>query len=144
MKIYIDTSVYNRRWDDQSQGRIELETKALYLILQLVFSAAVELVSSPILDYENNRNPSMKGRRWVENCSRLAKFQVAVDGGIIERGKELEERGLKTMDALHVACAEAAECDYFLTCDDRLIRRYRGGIKVVNPANFILGLTGEE
>jgi len=86
----------------------------------------------------------MKGRRWVENCSRLAKFQVAADDAIIERGRELEERGLKTMDALHVACAEAAGCDYFLTCDDRLIRRYAGGIKVVNPANFILGLTGEE
>ena len=96
------------------------------------------------LDYENNRNPSIKGRRWVQNCSRLAKFQVAVDDAIIERGKKLEEQGLKTMDSLDVACAEAAGCDYFLTWDDRLIRRYPGGIKVVNPANFILALTEEE
>lgn len=56
----------------------------------------------------------------------------------------MEQEGLKTIDALHVACAEAAGCEYFLTCDKRLIRRYPGAMKIINPANFILELTGEE
>jgi len=27
------------------------------------------------------------------------------------------------MDALHLACAEAADVDYFCTCDDNLLRK---------------------
>lgn len=144
MKIYIDINVYSRKFDDQSQPRIELETLGLNLVLQLVFSGAVEVVSSTVLDYENSRNPLETRRDWIESCLRLAKIQVALDDAIIERGKELEEQGLKTIDALHVACAEAAGCEYFLTCDKRLIRRYSGRMKIINPASFILELTGEE
>ncbi len=36
MKIYLDTSVYNRAFDDQTQPRIWLETLVLALSLQLV------------------------------------------------------------------------------------------------------------
>lgn len=43
------------------------------------------------------------------------------------------------MDALHVACAEASNCDYLVTCDKRLINRAQGlTIKVMNPTDFIL------
>jgi predicted nucleic acid-binding protein len=27
------------------------------------------------------------------------------------------------MDALHIACAEAARSDFFVTCDDQLVRK---------------------
>jgi predicted nucleic acid-binding protein len=30
------------------------------------------------------------------------------------------------VDALHIATAEAANSDYFLTCDKRLINRWQG------------------
>jgi hypothetical protein len=36
LKIYIDTSVYNRPFDDQAQPRIWLETLSLSKILQMV------------------------------------------------------------------------------------------------------------
>ncbi|WLT38257.1 hypothetical protein NON20_22660 [Synechocystis sp. B12] len=36
MKLYLDTSVLNRIFDDQTQARIALETQALRMILQLV------------------------------------------------------------------------------------------------------------
>lgn len=86
MKIYIDINVYSRKFDDQSQPRIELETLGLNLVLQLVFSGAVEVVSSTVLDYENSRNPLETKRDWIESCLKLAKFQVALDDAIIERG----------------------------------------------------------
>jgi predicted nucleic acid-binding protein len=56
----------------------------------------------------------------------------------------LEREGVKPVDALHVACAEYTRCDYFLTCDDRLIRRYRGTVKAVNPTSFVLIMTEAE
>lgn len=142
MKIYIDTSVYNRPFDDQTQPRISLETQALNIVIHLVQAEAIELVSSSILEYENSRNPFVIRRESVERQLQLAQFYQEVDEGIAERAQELEQQGLGTIDALHVACAEAAGSDYFLTCDDRLIRRYQGTLVATNPVSFVLAMTG--
>ena len=53
-------------------------------------------------------------------------------------------KGIKSLDALHLACAEASGCDYFLTCDDRIVKRYAGHLQVKNPADFIFLMTGED
>lgn len=49
----------------------------------------------------------------------------------------MERIGIKPLDALHLASAEAAAADYFLTCDDRLIKRYKGSLAVLTPLDFI-------
>lgn len=80
---------------------------------------------------------------WLMNrCLGLAGYDQRVDEGIRERAQELENEGLKAIDALHVACAEVAGSENFLTCDDRVIRRYQGGIEVLNPVDFVLSVTG--
>lgn len=56
-RVYLDTSVYNRPFDDQTQPKIFLETQAVVIILQMVEAKTVELVSSSVLEYENSRNP---------------------------------------------------------------------------------------
>ena len=50
--------------------------------------------------------------------------------------------GVKSFDALHVACAEAGKADVFLTTDDKLLKKLRqnsGKIKVktANPLEWI-------
>jgi predicted nucleic acid-binding protein len=40
------------------------------------------------------------------------------------------------VDALHLACAEAIGADFFITCDDKLMKRYSGSLKVKNPVEF--------
>jgi predicted nucleic acid-binding protein len=63
---------------------------------------------------------------------------------IRERAEQLEQQGVKSIDALHVACAEASNCDYLITCDKRLINRCRGlTLQVINPIDFILELENE-
>jgi predicted nucleic acid-binding protein len=42
---------------------------------------------------------------------------------ILERSLEFEKLGLSGMDAVHIACAEEAHADCFVTCDDRLIKQ---------------------
>jgi hypothetical protein len=57
LKVYLDMSVYNRPFDDQTQPRIWLETLALGIILQMIEAGEIELVSSSVLRYEHSRNP---------------------------------------------------------------------------------------
>jgi predicted nucleic acid-binding protein len=69
----------------------------------------------------------------------MATQRQFVTPNIKARGEELEQQGLKALDALHIACAEATKSDYFLTCDKRLINRCQDlSLKVLNPVNFIL------
>ncbi len=141
MKIYVDTSVYNRPFDDQTQPRISLETQAFRVVLQLVRSGAIELVNSSILEYENSWNPFALRHLWIERWLQMAEFYQEVNQVIIERAQVLEQQRLGSVDALHVACAETSGSECLLTCDDRLIRRYQGTIKVINPVNFVLAMS---
>jgi predicted nucleic acid-binding protein len=49
------------------------------------------------------------------------------------------------IDALHVACAEAAGAEYFLTCDDRLLKKQKYiKISSMNPLDFVQKVSGEQ
>lgn len=75
----------------------------------------------------------------------IAGLRQEVDELIRQRAEQLEHNGLKAVDALHVACAEAVNSDYFITCDKRLINRYSGStLKVVNPVDFVLEMSNDD
>ncbi|HLP91519.1 MAG TPA: PIN domain-containing protein [Nostocaceae cyanobacterium] len=138
-RVYLDISIYNRPFDDQTQPKIFLETQAVILILQLVEVRLIELVSSSVLEYENSRNPFPINQQLMERYLQIATLKVLVDETIKTRGEQLEQQGIKAIDALHVACAETAKSDYFITCDKRLINRGQGlSVQVINPIDFIL------
>ncbi|MCH8506073.1 MAG: PIN domain-containing protein [Ectothiorhodospiraceae bacterium] len=138
MRVYLDTSVLNRPFDDQSQVKIFLETQAFLLIFTLIESQQITLVSSSVLDYENSRNSRLEGSNAVNLWLSLSKIYQKLTPEIRLRAKALEEMGVKSLDALHIASAEASESDYFLTCDKRLINRCQGlDLPVMNPTYFI-------
>jgi hypothetical protein len=141
MLLYLDNSVLNRPFDDQRQPRIWFETLSLSLVLTLIETGEAKLIRSPIHDLENGRNPFTLRRRWIEKCLRLAEASVALSAPIKSRALALEQAGFKALDALHLACAEAAGAERFLTCDDRLIRRYSGQMVVQSPVTFTTSLT---
>ncbi len=62
---------------------------------------------------------------------------------ILDRSLEFEKRGLYGMDAVHIACAEKAKADFFVTCDDRLIKKLQRvdniEIPCYNIINFVSG-----
>ncbi len=145
MRVYIDTSVFNRPFDDQTQPRIWLETLALGLILQLVESGEATLVNSSVLEFENNRNPFPLRREWMERCLGLATEYQRADESIQQRAEELERAGLSAIDALHIAVSESAQADFFIACDDRLLKKGKQfKVKCINPVDFVQQALGEQ
>ncbi len=75
-RVYLDTSIYNRSFDDQTQPKIFLETQAIILILQMVEARLIELVSSSVLEYENSRNPFVVNQQSMERYLQIATLRV--------------------------------------------------------------------
>jgi len=145
LKLYCDTNVYNRCFDEQSQLRIRLECTAIEGIYALAEAGRLELTWSFMLDYENSLNPHADRKEWVELLFRLCTDTIAPSPQILTLARRLMKlRKLKPRDAIHVACAQFAGCDFFITCDDVLIKRASRGdrrsvlqVPIVNPVEFI-------
>ena len=122
-RIYLDNCVYNRPFDDQSQRRIFLETIAFITLLELVEKGKFETINSDALVYENRMtfDPDRKAR--IESYLSFAKHFVRLSQGTILRAKELIELNFRAMDALHIAMSEEGEAEYFITCDDNIIKK---------------------
>ena len=98
IRVYLDTSVYNRPFDDQNQAKIFLETEAVFLILQMIETQELQLVSSKVLEYENDRNPFPRKQQAIARYLSMAVVRQRVDESIRSRAKELEKLGVKPVD----------------------------------------------
>lgn len=138
MKLYLDNSFLNRPFDNLSLGLNKFEAGVLLFIIQLARKRDVRLVDSAMIRYENSLNPFPERKRFVIKIMELTLEDVNYSEEIRERSMVLEnEYNLAPYDARHIACAEAAKVDYFITCDYTLPKKYRGDISVVTPLTFI-------
>ena len=136
MRLYLDTSALNRIFDDQSQPRIYLEASAMLVIFSFIEKRVVNLVSSEALIFENSRNPYDERRIFVTAVLKKAGIVQIINERILNRAREIEPIGIKGIDALHLACAEKMKVDCFITCDDKIIKRYSGKLQVKSPVDF--------
>lgn len=145
MRIYLDNCCYNRPYDDQSYLRISLEAQAKLFIQQLIRAKKLDLVTSYVLDYENSRNPSISRRDTISDFFENAVLHIDSDKNkeILPIAKKIQSTGIKVADSCHVACAEYAKCDYFLTTDDRLLKYKSSKTIIMNPVQFIQVLSKE-
>ena len=112
MRVYLDNCTFNRPFDDQTQIRIRLETEAKLYIQERIQDGSLELAWSYILDYENLENPFEERRRVIQNWKAHAFIDVDANFEILIKANILREIGLRSKDALHLACSVAAKCDY--------------------------------
>lgn len=138
-KLYLDMNVYNRPLDDQSQPRVRLETIAILSILKAVKEKKFGLIWSFMHEYENSLNPFDDIRLEIALTSSLVSYQVHIHEDILQTAKKLEAAGIKPRDAMHFACAQRGKADFFLTCDDKLLKKAaltKQKIQVMNPVDF--------
>ena len=138
MKIYLDNCCYNRPFDDQSQIKIHLETQAKLYIQDKIREGVYELVWSYILDYENGKNPYQEKRLAIAPWKKIASSCIEKETeSILLFAETLALKGIKTYDALHIACAVAAGCEYYLTNNKKLLNTPVQEIRIVNPIIFV-------
>jgi predicted nucleic acid-binding protein len=143
LRIYLDVCCLNRPFDDQRQDRIRLEAEAVLLIMGRCESGAWQWLSSAVVEEEVNHTPSSERRSRVRQMLSGAHGTVALTDVAISRAQELKALGFRTYDALHLACAEQATVDIFLTTDDhvlRIVTRHTAQlqVRVANPLAWLL------
>lgn len=139
MKIYLDNCCFNRPFDDQKQIRIHLETEAKLYIQEKILGNELQLAWSYILDYENNANPFIERKSIISLWKQRSFTYINETPELIKEARQLSKRYIKSKDALHIASAVIAECNYFITTDNFLLKKMFNfkGIKIVNPVQFI-------
>lgn len=142
MLIYLDCCCLNRPFDDQSQERIRLESEAVLAVLQHIEAGDWSMVGSEVLEFEAAQIRNLDRRARVLHLARGATRRPRLSTTDEARAAALVRLGFKALDAVHLACAERAAADWFLTTDDRLIAAARRRhaelcIPVGNPLDFL-------
>lgn len=119
LRVYLDVCCLNRPFDDQRQDRVRLEAEAV------------------------DNTPSRERRSRVRSMLSGAHNTVALTAAAVTRAKELQAMGFRTYDALHLACAEQATVNVFLTTDDHVLRiavrhTEQLRVRVANPLAWLL------
>lgn len=116
-------NIYNRIFDNQSNIRIRFETMAIDIIFKIIDQKQYNLCWSFMLEYENDRNPFRNRRTYIKLLSDSCSIIIFPDEKILDIAEKVVARSSsKLKDAVHLACAIYTKCDYFITCDDQLIR----------------------
>ena len=141
--IYLDYNCFQRCFDDPRQVRIRMEALACEEIFAGAERGEIKLIWSFMHEDENLLCPFPERKIAVSRIASLCKAIIGPDKKIHGRAKSLQQEGrLSSKDAVHVACAEFAECGYFLTCDDELIKRSARlslGLRIMNPVDYVRG-----
>ena len=142
--IYLDLCCFNRPYDDQTQPRIRLETEAKLLIQQKIKQGECRMLWSSTLDIECSKNPFEEHRMAIARWRSLAEAVVFATPEVIAKAHEIASYGISNYDALHIASAIVGKADYFITTDDRLLKKMRGSheIHVVLPNNALAEMEG--
>ena len=139
--IYLDYNCFQRGFDDPQQIRIRMEALACQEIFVRAEEGEVRLVWSFMHEDETLLCPFPERKYEIFRLATLCKLRVGPREEIYKLAKSFEkEKGLSAKDAVHLACASHAGANFFLTCDDILIRRaerLKLEMKILNPVDYI-------
>ncbi|MCL2382463.1 MAG: PIN domain protein [Treponema sp.] len=137
MRIYLDHCAFNRPFDEQKSINIQLETSAKLYIQNQIKLGKFDLVWSYMSDLENYNNPNIESKKSIQLWEFIAKYKCKSSDNVLVLGSKLKQKGIRTKDSLHVACAVESKCDYFITTDKGLLNKDVELIKILNPIDFI-------
>ena len=139
MRVYLDNCCYNRPFDDQAQLRIRLETEAKLAIQRQMRTGVLEYVWSDMLANEVEESKFWERKEKISPWVLGACVYVPTTLDIEARAEDFMTLGIKASDAIHLASAESADCDWFFTVDYGILRKINriGKMRVANPLEYI-------
>jgi len=84
-------------------------------------------------------HPFLERRLSIAQWKTIAVVNVIESPSILKYAQQLESRGLRGKDALHIACALETGCECLLTTDDQIVKIMDNDdeIRVMNPTVFV-------
>jgi predicted nucleic acid-binding protein len=124
-----------------------METQAIMSILLKCNNKEWSLIGSEILDKEIENTPNLITRNKLYKLYSMSNEIITLNDKIKFRAYEIEKYGVKSMDSLHIACAEYAEVSVFLTTDIDLLKmakRFQTSIRIDNPLIWFMEVINNE
>lgn len=140
IRVYLDNCCFNRPFDDQTSLSVKLETEAKLFIQNKIKQKEFELVWSYILEQENDDNPFEDRKENILEWNEIAVLDISENEEVLNKAEIYFNFGFKNKDSIHLACAEYAKSDYFITTDKGIIKKaelVRELLKIINPIDFI-------
>ena len=120
-----------------------METEAVFAILASVQHGTVTLLTSEALEFEISRTPDEQRRSEATAILTLASERLTLSDATEQLAESFAQAGLSAIDALHVALAATAGANYFVTADDKLLRRAKSLSNLSVTPISLLGLVSE-
>jgi len=116
-RIYLDNCCYNRPFDDQSQIKILLETKAKLYIQEQILQQSLQLVWSYALKFENDNNPYPDRKEntalWEKRAAIRMDGTMKTDNEIRLEGFNFLVKNMSSVDAeRYIAILQTDKFDY--------------------------------
>ena len=145
MRLCLNTNVFCRPFDDLSQERILKEAMAANKIFIWAQAGLVEILASEANLTEIFLIKNMYKKDAVESLVLAASANaIKLENSTIELADTIWEENIMSdyMDILHLSMASASNCEYFLTCDDEIIKKKKHLEKftkciILNPVDFV-------
>jgi predicted nucleic acid-binding protein len=146
VRIYLNTSALNRPFDDLGAERVRREAEAVLGLIEAIEQGKAAMIASEYLEFEVDQDPDRERVEKVRTYLDLAAEVVPTSTSVADRARSLERRGLRGLDALHLASAEASQSDLLVTTDDRFLRRGGtiGTVRVVSPSVALAEIERED
>lgn len=101
------------------------------------------LISSEALEYEVGRIVEEARRNEILSVLALATERLLITDEAEALAVTFEQRGLRGIDAIHLALASIAKADFFTTYDDKLFRQAQTIQNLSSKITTLLGLVPE-
>ena len=139
--LYLNYNCFQRGFDDLTHTRIKMEAIACQEIFTQAERNKVTLIWSFMHQDETLLCPLPQRKCAVSVMASICQVKIPPKLEIVELAKSFQQQTkLSSKDAIHVAAAEYIKADFFLTCDDNLIKqalKLNLQTAIMNPIDYL-------
>jgi predicted nucleic acid-binding protein len=125
-----------------------MEAESVLHIVKRAEQKLDQIFGSDIVEFEMNNIKDQDKKDKVNNLYRAIDEKIKYNKDILKRATEIQKLSkIRTLDSLHLASAEYANVDIFLTTDDKFEKacsKLDLKIKILNPSKYTTEITNNE